>query len=271
MSRRSTWVRKARLVSFRNDDRTRARYRVRTARTGLHGGPTDNKVVIKGEVGDPGERPEPPPATGPTELARLAALAEASPGKAGLSQSNGEIEAKTNSQRLHSRYCALLGEVCGFEGAASNHLSCRRRLRAAAGHSRGLHGRERAAWRLTSCFRGPPTNRCAVTDLSMYVKRSDTNSEGRMFEAGPAAKHPSATQALDERYDHQDPETGRSPGFFRRFLPVAGDGTGERSRPQHRLSPRRDRSLLADGLHGPGDPGQRRGQADPHGLVNYVV
>jgi signal transduction histidine kinase/CheY-like chemotaxis protein len=60
-----------------------------------------------------------------------------------------------------------------------------------------------------------------VADLSMYVKQR-TKSEQAMFEQ-VRGKHQSATQALMERYDHQDPK--QAVRDFDRFYPVAADGT----------------------------------------------
>jgi signal transduction histidine kinase/ActR/RegA family two-component response regulator len=60
-----------------------------------------------------------------------------------------------------------------------------------------------------------------VADLSMYVKQR-TKSEQAMFEQ-VRGKHQSATQALLERYDHQDPR--QAVRDFDRFYPIAADAT----------------------------------------------
>jgi signal transduction histidine kinase/ActR/RegA family two-component response regulator len=66
-----------------------------------------------------------------------------------------------------------------------------------------------------------------VDDLSLYVKQR-TKSEQAMFEQ-LRNKHQSATRALVERYDHQDPK--QAVRDFDRLFPVAADGT-RRSIPQ---------------------------------------
>jgi hypothetical protein len=66
-----------------------------------------------------------------------------------------------------------------------------------------------------------------ITDLSLYVKQR-TKSEQAMFEQ-LRGEHQSATEALEERYDHSDPK--QAVRDFDRLFPLGADGT-RRSAPE---------------------------------------